>query len=157
MGCIWPLHRSVPCFHELYLPTKLSDIPDWGQRSGFDLVDLKCAEKIFAVIIVLAYFETKFFDMFRNKIFKIPPPPNRALSREATAANCPNGIARKTLRPAKSSWSTFFVFTYLTYKKPSAVPDPADPDPRERVEIQIRIHIYTAYMYKVCSEMKCGH
>ena len=71
IGCLWLLRGSVACFHELYLQTKFSDIREWSQWGGFDLVDLKCAENNCVATPMLAYFETKFFDLLSNKIYKI--------------------------------------------------------------------------------------
>ena len=67
IGCIWPLRGSVACFHKLYLLTKISDVREWSLWGGFNLVDLKCTENNWVVTPILAYFETKFLDLFTNR------------------------------------------------------------------------------------------
>ena len=102
IGGIWPL-RKCACFHELYLPIKLSAIGAWSQWSGFDLVDLKCAENNCVLTPILAYFETK--------SIKYPHFQKGVVVSAACGRNCrtqPNDTAKKTLRPAKSSLSTPF-------------------------------------------------
>jgi len=56
-------------------------VREWRQWGGFDLVDLNLAENNRVVTSILAYFETKFFDLFNN-IYKYPTPqpsPTRSL------------------------------------------------------------------------------
>ena len=82
IGCIRPLRGSVTCFCELFLSTLLYVVLAWSLRGGFDFVDLKCAGNNCVVTPILAYFETKFFNLLINKIYKIPPPTNQALNQE---------------------------------------------------------------------------
>ena len=43
-------------------------VREWIKLGGFDIVDLKCAENNCVVSPILAYFDTKVFDLFSNKI-----------------------------------------------------------------------------------------
>ena len=71
IGCIWSLRGSVACFHELYSQPNFL----MTENGGFHFVDLKCAENNCVVTPIFAFFETKLFDLFSSKIYKIKTTP----------------------------------------------------------------------------------
>ena len=72
----WQMRKDVAAFADGLCETVWHDFT----RSRYELCSSKPNCQLSKIMSLHLYFETKVFDLFGNKIYKIPPPPNPALN-----------------------------------------------------------------------------